>query len=132
MPPQDFTVLTDRRALHQILLNLANNALKFTEQGGVQLEMARRQTKGQVFIEISLVDSGIGIAPENQSKLFQAFSQLDSSATRRFEGTGLGLHLSQKLAHLLGGRIEFSSVYGQGSRFTLVIPEQGRANKQMD
>lgn len=124
MPPQDFTVLTDRRALHQILLNLANNALKFTEQGGVQLEMARRQTKGQAFIEISLVDSGIGIAPEDQSKLFQAFAQLDSSATRRYDGTGLGLYLSQKLARLLGGTIEFESNYGHGSRFTLVLPER--------
>ncbi|MBI1878834.1 MAG: hypothetical protein HYR94_11550, partial [Chloroflexi bacterium] len=122
-PAQELVILTDRRALSQILLNLANNALKFTEQGGVLLELMQRQTNGQRLIEISLVDSGIGIRQEDQVKLFQAFMQIDSSATRRYEGTGLGLYLSQKLAGLLCGRIEFESVYGQGSRFTLAIPQ---------
>lgn len=131
-PPQELVLLTDRRAFSQILLNLANNALKFTEQGEVRLELIQQQVNGQRQIEVRVIDSGIGIKPEDQDKLFQAFSQIDSSATRRFEGTGLGLHLSQKLARLLGGRIEFSSVYGQGSRFTLVIPEQARGDKQMN
>lgn len=124
MPAQNLAVLTDRRALQQILLNLANNALKFTEHGSVQLKMVRRQTREQGYIEISLIDSGIGIPPEDQSKLFQAFVQLDSSATRRYDGTGLGLYLSQKLAGLLGGKIEFESNYGQGSHFTLILPER--------
>lgn len=124
MPPQEIIVSTDRRALHQILLNLTNNALKFTEHGGVQLEMVQQQAKGRKVLEISLVDSGIGIPPENQNKLFQAFAQLDSSATRRYDGTGLGLYLSQKLAGLLGGKIEFESNYGHGSRFTLILPER--------
>ncbi|MCK6625606.1 MAG: PAS domain S-box protein [Anaerolineae bacterium] len=131
-PSQELVLLTDRRAFSQILLNLANNALKFTEQGEVRLELIQQQVNGQRQIEVRVIDSGIGIKPEDQDKLFQAFSQIDSSATRRFEGTGLGLHLSQKLARLLGGRIEFSSVYGQGSRFTLVIPEQARGDKQMN
>jgi signal transduction histidine kinase len=77
----------------------------------------------QKLIEFSLVDSGIGIHSEDQTRLFQAFVQLDSSAARRYEGTGLGLYLCQKLAGLIGGRIEFESTYGQGSRFTLLIPE---------
>jgi signal transduction histidine kinase len=67
-------------------------------------------------------DTGPGIAPEQQGRLFQAFAQLDASATRPHEGTGLGLHLSQKLAGLLRGQIEFESQYGVGSTFTLVLP----------
>jgi protein-histidine pros-kinase len=123
LPAQELIILTDRRALSQILLNLTNNAIKFTEQGEVRLELSQRQAEGQRFITICLTDTGIGIRPEDQIKLFQAFAQIDSSATRRYQGTGLGLYLSQKLAGLLGGRIEFESVYGQGSRFTLVIPQ---------
>jgi signal transduction histidine kinase len=68
------------------------------------------------------MDTGTGIGPEDQSKLFEAFSQLDMSAARRHEGMGLGLHLSQKLAKLLGGRITFCSTDGQGSTFTVTIP----------
>jgi protein-histidine pros-kinase len=124
MPDQEITILTDRRSLSQILLNLTNNAIKFTEQGGIRLEVVRWQHKERTRVAFSLVDSGIGIRLEDQVKLFQAFAQVDSSATRRYEGTGLGLHLSQKLAGLLGGYIDFESQYGEGSRFTLVIPEK--------
>jgi protein-histidine pros-kinase len=125
-PAEDLVIHTDRRAFNQILLNLANNAIKFTEEGGVRLELGQRQVNGQRRIAISLVDTGIGIRAEDQVKLFQAFVQVDSSATRRYAGTGLGLHLSQKLASLLGGQIEFESEFGRGSRFTLVIPAQER------
>jgi protein-histidine pros-kinase len=123
VPAQELVISTDRRTLKQILLNLTNNAVKFTEHGGVRLELTRRQMGPQKLIEFSLVDSGIGIHSEDQTRLFQAFVQLDSSAARRYEGTGLGLYLCQKLAGLIGGRIEFESTYGQGSRFTLLIPE---------
>jgi PAS domain S-box-containing protein len=110
---------TDRRALSQILINLVNNAIKFTEKGSVAIEHKHRQVNGHRTVEFTVVDTGIGIKPEGQAKLFQAFEQVDPS--RRSEGTGLGLHLSQKLAALLGGHIEFQSEYGKGSRFSLMI-----------
>jgi PAS domain S-box-containing protein len=122
MPQPDLVIKTDKRALSQIIINLTNNAIKFTEQGAICLELAQRQVNGQKLTEISVIDTGIGIRPEDQAKLFRAFEQVDS--TRRLEGTGLGLYLSQKLAILLGDHIEFQSEYGQGSRFTLVIPEK--------
>jgi protein-histidine pros-kinase len=121
MSQPDLVIKADQRALSQIIINLTNNAIKFTEQGAICLELAQRQANGQKLTEFRVIDTGIGIQPEDQARLFQAFEQLDTS--RRFEGTGLGLHLSQKLAHLLGGHIEFQSEYGQGSRFSLVIPE---------
>jgi len=71
-----------------------------------------------------VMDTGIGIRPADQTKLFQAFTQVDASTKRRYEGTGLGLHLSKKLADLLGGQITLQSEYGKGSTFTLVLPEQ--------
>jgi protein-histidine pros-kinase len=117
----ELVIKTDQRAVSQIILNLVNNAIKFTEQGRVRLELTQRRANGRRLTKISVIDTGIGIRPEDQSNLFQAFQQVDNS--RRFEGTGLGLHLSQKLAHLLGGHIEFESEYGHGSRFTLIIPE---------
>jgi PAS domain S-box-containing protein len=122
IPPGDLVLDTDRRALSQILINLTNNAIKFTEAGRITLEVARRGENGRTVTEISVEDTGIGIRAEDQRKLFEAFSQLDTSGGRRHEGTGLGLHLSQKLASLLGGHIRFESVYGKGSTFTLVIP----------
>lgn len=114
-------VLADRRALSQILLNLTSNAVKFTEHGSVQLEMAEKDENDVPLIEISVTDTGIGIRPNDQVKLFQAFSRVDSEKGKRFEGTGLGLHLSRRLAELLGGRILLESEYGKGSRFTLVL-----------
>jgi PAS domain S-box-containing protein len=124
VPPEDVVVRTDRRALSQIVLNLANNAIKFTEQGRVCLALSQYQESGQRRTEIRVIDTGIGIREEDQAKLFEAFSQVDTMASRRHEGTGLGLHLSQKLSHLLGGFITFRSEFGKGSTFTLVIPEK--------
>jgi PAS domain S-box-containing protein len=121
-PETDVVVRADRRALTQIVLNLANNAIKFTERGFVHLEL-RRQDEGPAFAEISVADSGIGIRPEDQTRLFNAFVQVAGPSARWQEGTGLGLHLSQKLAGLLGGRISFESEYGKGSRFAVSIPE---------
>jgi PAS domain S-box-containing protein len=115
-PAEDLVALTDRRALSQIVLNLASNAIKFTEQGSVRLGLARRDEQT---IEISVVDSGVGIRDEDHAKLFEAFTQIDSGSRRNQEGTGLGLHLSQKLAGLMGARIEFTSAPGKGSTFTV-------------
>ena len=110
---------TDRRALSQILLNLTNNAIKFTERGEVRIVLDRQPYDGKTWTLLSVHDTGIGIRSEDQPKLFQAFSQVEG--TRRQEGTGLGLQLSQKLAELLGGRIQFKSEYGKGSTFTLFL-----------
>ncbi|MCI0579535.1 MAG: PAS domain S-box protein [Chloroflexi bacterium] len=122
LPEGDAVLLTDRRALSQIVLNLANNAIKFTEKGRVGLALGRGQANGRLLTTISVSDTGVGIRAEDQARLFQAFTQLETTSARRHEGTGLGLHLSQKLAGLLGGYITFESEYGQGSTFTLVIP----------
>jgi PAS domain S-box-containing protein len=119
---QDVALMTDRRALQQILMNLINNAIKFTVHGEVRVGLDVVRRDGEARAAISVRDTGPGIAPEQQGRLFQAFAQLDASATRPHEGTGLGLHLSQKLAGLLRGQIEFESQYGVGSTFTLVLP----------
>jgi len=127
--PQGLTVRTDRRALSQIIINLANNAIKFTERGSVRIRAQRREESGsralEISVEISVEDTGLGIRPEDQAKLFTAFSQVVDARTKQGqEGTGLGLHLSQKLAEALGGKIELKSDYGKGSTFTLVLPEK--------
>jgi protein-histidine pros-kinase len=114
-------IRTDRRALRQILLNLTSNAIKFTEHGGIVLRMRSTFLSGSGAVEFSVSDTGCGIRPADQDKLFQAFSQLPHSRERHQEGTGLGLHLSQKLAELLGGRITFESNFGQGSTFYVVL-----------
>ncbi|MTV40011.1 hybrid sensor histidine kinase/response regulator [Duganella radicis] len=114
---------TDRRALTQILLNLGNNAIKFTETGTVRVTLTERAGEsGKNIIEFSVADSGAGIREEDQAKLFQAFSQLDSTSTRHAEGAGLGLYLCQNLANLIGGSLFFKSDFGHGSTFTLALP----------
>ncbi len=100
-----------------------NNAIKFTDHGDVRLVLSQCKHHGQPFVEISVADTGIGISPEDQARLFQLFKQADSTHTRQFEGTGLGLYLSQKLAGLLGGQITAQSEAGQGSTFTVRLPE---------
>jgi two-component system, sensor histidine kinase len=122
-PDGEVSCRTDRRALTQILFNLTNNAIKFTEQGQVSLALASRRENGRTLTEFSVADTGTGIKPEDQLKLFQAFQQVVASSVGRHEGTGLGLYLSQKLAAMLGGRIEFQSEFGKGSTFRLVLTE---------
>jgi signal transduction histidine kinase len=122
-PAQPIMAQADRRALSQILINLMNNAIKFTDHGSVQLALGRSQTGDQLGVEIRVTDTGIGIRPEDQARLFQLFSRVDSPHMQQHEGTGLGLHLSQKLAGLLGGQITIQSAAGQGSTFTVQLPE---------
>jgi protein-histidine pros-kinase len=122
--PRVLTLRTDRRALSQIVINLVNNAIKFTERGSVRLRAERREESGSRALQISVEDTGIGIRAEDQAKLFAAFSQVPARTAQVQEGTGLGLHLSQKLAEALGGRIELKSDHGRGSTFTLVLPER--------
>jgi len=121
LPDEVLTVNTDRRALSQILLNLTYNAIKFTDHGEVRIELSRYFDNGISSTEIGVIDTGIGIKPDDQEKLFHAFTQVDASNSRRFEGTGLGLYLSQKLAELLEGRIAMRSEYGKGSEFRIIL-----------
>jgi signal transduction histidine kinase len=124
LPKADIRVLTDRRAVHQMLINLLNNAIKFTEHGQVSLQVSRRRTGASGTVELLVADTGIGIKPELQGQLFQAFTQLDGTSTRNFHGTGLGLYLSRRLATLVGGNLHCESQYGKGSVFTLALPVQ--------
>ncbi len=123
LPPDEVVLQTNQRALSQIIINLTNNAIKFTEQGYVLVALTQRPAGNGLVTEVSVTDTGRGIRPEERDKLFQAFTQLDESPTRRFEGTGLGLYLSQKFAALLGGHIQCESEPGRGSRFTLYIAD---------
>jgi protein-histidine pros-kinase len=121
-PAEAIVIPSNRRALSQILINLVNNAIKFTEQGSVRLTLRQPQSQNGQPVEIRVADTGIGIRPEDQARLFQLFSQIEDVRTREHEGTGLGLHLSQKLAALLGGQITVQSAADQGTIFTLRLP----------
>jgi len=121
VPRSSVLVESDRRILNQILINLANNAITFTDKGRIEIELGTRTSNGQIVVSIEVVDSGIGIRPEDKEKLFQAFQRINID--HQGEGTGLGLYLSQKLAVLIKGRIELESEYGKGSTFRLLIPK---------
>src|SRR5262249_55533710 len=124
-------VLGDATRLRQVLLNLAGNALKFTEEGEVSLEVRRLELRvadppsadsGEAMdLHFTVRDSGIGIPPDRLSRLFKPFSQIDSSTTRRYGGTGLGLAISKRLCELMGGGIHVESTPGFGSAFHFTI-----------
>ncbi|HSV46589.1 MAG TPA: response regulator, partial [Ramlibacter sp.] len=108
----------DSLRLGQILINYANNAVKFTERGEIVIAIrAGERTDKDVLLQFEVRDTGIGLTPEQKDRLFQSFSQADSSTTRRFGGTGLGLAISRKLAELMGGQVGVESQYGKGSTF---------------
>jgi PAS domain S-box-containing protein len=113
-------VLADEARLRQILLNLLNNAVKFTPAGSVSLSIA--SAKGGSGIAIAVTDTGIGIAAERLPHLFQDFVQVDGSISRQFGGTGLGLSISRRLAALMGGEISVRSILGEGSTFLVALP----------
>ena len=122
-PANEVMLISDRRALSQIALNLMGNAIKFTEHGDVAINLAMENVGGRRTLSLSVQDTGIGIAVDDQKKLFTAFARMNVKGPKAYEGTGLGLHLSQNLAIALGGRIEFHSTAGEGSQFTLLLPE---------
>ncbi len=113
------TIETDRQRLEQVLKNLMANALKFTERGEVTLEVSRSDGGGVAF---AVVDTGIGISPDQQEVIFEAFRQADGTTNRRYGGTGLGLSISRELVRLLAGEVRLQSEPGRGSTFTVVLP----------
>ena len=119
---QNLGALTvDPMRLRQILLNLLSNACKFTKEGEVALR-ARRVADGRDWIELAVADTGIGMTPEQQAKLFGEFSQADATTAQRFGGTGLGLAITRKLARMMGGDVAVTSEPGKGSVFTVRLP----------
>lgn len=118
------SIRTDPLRMRQILINLLSNAGKFTENGEVELHVWRDRTTTPDTIRFAVRDTGIGIAPEHQTHVFEEFTQADSSTTRRFGGTGLGLAISRRLCRLLGGEIVLESEPGCGSIFTVSLPAE--------
>jgi signal transduction histidine kinase/DNA-binding response OmpR family regulator/CHASE3 domain sensor protein len=121
-PNVPMSIHTDRQRLEQILKNLLSNAVKFTDRGKVDLTVSAN-TDG--WIQFTVQDSGIGIAPEQQDKIFDAFHQADGSTARKYGGTGLGLSISRDLTALLGGTLTLTSTPGEGSTFILSLPRNG-------
>lgn len=112
----------DAKRIRQILINLVNNAVKFTDEGGVTVKADIENREGNDFLRVDVADTGIGIAPENFDMIFERFKQADSSVSRKYGGTGLGLPISRNLARLMGGDIFLSSEAGNGSTFTVLLP----------
>lgn len=123
MPEEALRIRSDRRALCQILINLANNAIKFTDSGEVTIVVEQVRDDHRVLTRFTVLDTGRGIKPADQGKLFAAFEQVGVSATRRHEGTGLGLYISRKLAEKIHGTISFHSEEDKGSEFVLEVAE---------
>src|SRR6266566_1601220 len=120
-PGEPVPVDADHVRLRQVLLNLLSNAIKFTPEGGGVTVVARLEDTGQR-VRVAVTDTGIGIAPHDQARLFQEFVQLDGGPSRRYEGSGLGLALSKRLVELHGGRIGVKSELGKGSTFWFTLP----------
>ena len=123
-------IYTDPDRLQQCLVNLANNAIKFTREGHVYLNIALEDRSGEPYIRFDVEDTGIGIPDDMQDKIFNSFTQADESHTRKYGGTGLGLAITSQLAELLGGKLTLTSQEGKGSLFSLVIPAGLDVTKQ--
>jgi len=124
--PQVGHITSDRRRVEQVLLNLLNNAIKFTDQGEVWVEC--RIDEGRLATRV--MDTGMGIRPEDMGKLFHMFQQIDTGLTRRQEGTGLGLSICKRLVEMLGGQIWTESEWGKGSTFAFTLPIGARDEAQ--
>ncbi len=121
-PTLPSALLGDATRLRQVLVNLVGNALKFTESGCIEVDIARSSQSGSdLVLAVAVRDTGIGMSPEQQSRIFSAFSQADTSITRRFGGSGLGLSISRQLVELMGGVLSVDSQLGQGSTFRFTV-----------
>ena len=122
-------IIGDSLRLRQVLINLIGNAIKFTKEGEILIEvkMAKLLEKGNMELSFSVKDTGIGIAADKMEKLFKAFSQVDTATTRQYGGTGLGLVISQKLVHLMGGDFKVKSTLGDGTTFTFTMQTSASA-----
>jgi signal transduction histidine kinase/DNA-binding response OmpR family regulator len=118
-------IYADLTRVRQILYNLLSNAAKFTQEGTVALQVHAVRIQGEPWIEFAVADTGIGLAPDQQRRLFQSFSQADPSTSRKYGGTGLGLVISRRFAQMMGGDIHLHSELGRGSTFTVRLPRTG-------
>lgn len=124
--PDVTTINSDRRRIEQILINLVNNAIKFTDRGAVHIDVSENEN-GEIVIKVA--DTGIGFKKEDMDKLFKPFSQIDTGPARKYEGTGLGLHICKLLIDRLGGSISVESEWGKGSTFQVVLPVNLKGEK---
>lgn len=123
-PTIPFKIMGDSNRIKQIIMNLANNAVKFTKEGHVEIKIDYETvSEHEILLKVTVSDTGIGIKKEDLGKLFQSFSQLDSKRNRNIEGTGLGLAISKQLVALMNGRITVESEYGKGSTFYFEVPQ---------
>lgn len=129
VPAQGYT---DEARFRQILVNLVGNAIKFTSLGGVTIQVKGEPRSEGTWLNVAVIDTGIGVAPERLASIFEAFTQADDSTTRSFGGTGLGLTISRQLAELMGGTLTAESTPGQGSTFLLSLPLQTPARRSTD
>jgi len=130
--PDDIGSMTaDQTRIRQALLNLMSNANKFTEHGTVTVEVARARNNGVEEITMAVSDTGIGLSPEQMSRLFQEFVQADASTTRKYGGTGLGLAISRRFCQMMSGDITVASEIGKGSTFTICLPAQVEGTKEL-
>jgi signal transduction histidine kinase len=125
-PPETGEIHADMTKTRQCLFNLASNANKFTENGSISVIVKRYREDGEDYVSIAVQDTGIGISEEQLSKLFQAFSQADSSTTRKYGGTGLGLVISRQFCRMMGGDIKVTSTFGEGSSFAVILPIEAK------
>jgi signal transduction histidine kinase len=128
LPDDIGEMYSDLTKLRQMVFNLLSNACKFTKDGTVTIDVKASSKGNREFVSFAVSDSGIGITDEQMAKLFQPFSQADSSTTRNFGGTGLGLTITKKFSEILGGEIVVSSESGVGTTFTLILPRNTRQN----
>ena len=116
-------LIGDKMRLRQVLINLIGNAIKFTEEGSIIVEMEKiKQDEEHIYIKYSVIDTGMGIDPQDMNKLFKSFSQIDNAYTRKYGGTGLGLSISKQLVELMGGSLNVMSELGKGSTFYFIVP----------
>ena len=130
--PMPVSLNGDEKKVRQILMNIAGNAIKYTRQGSVTMMIDSFVEQDQYFVKADVTDTGVGIAAENIDKIFDAFERVDAEGNRNIEGTGLGLSIVKSLVELMGGRIEVQSTLGEGSTFTVILPQRPVSEETFD